>query len=141
MAHAAPLIAINGLFEPGASPRLVLGTRYADAVRRAGGVPLAIAPFDVDLPQGQAALEQLLERVDGLLLSGGDDFATERLGLGPAHPRATPTPIEKQDFDFALARAALARDVPTLGICYGICLLYTSPSPRDLSTSRMPSSA
>ena len=24
---------------------------------------------------------------------------------------------------------------------YDICLLYTSPSPRDLSTSRMPSSA
>ena len=24
---------------------------------------------------------------------------------------------------------------------YEICLLYTSPSPRDLSTSRMPSSA
>ena len=23
----------------------------------------------------------------------------------------------------------------------GVCLLYTSPSPRDLSTSRMPSSA
>ena len=29
---------------------------------------------------------------------------------------------------------------PILGICIG-CLLYTSPSPRDLSTSRMPSSA
>ena len=28
-----------------------------------------------------------------------------------------------------------------MGIAYGICLLYTSPSPRDLSTSRMPSSA
>ena len=27
------------------------------------------------------------------------------------------------------------------GMCYGSCLLYTSPSPRDLSTSRMPSSA
>ena len=29
------------------------------------------------------------------------------------------------------------------GFCAGadICLLYTSPSPRDLSTSRMPSSA
>ena len=26
-------------------------------------------------------------------------------------------------------------------IKYIICLLYTSPSPRDLSTSRMPSSA
>ena len=28
-----------------------------------------------------------------------------------------------------------------LGTENGICLLYTSPSPRDLSTSRMPSSA
>ena len=31
------------------------------------------------------------------------------------------------------------RQVPT--VFNGICLLYTSPSPRDLSTSRMPSSA
>ena len=28
-----------------------------------------------------------------------------------------------------------------LGEMYKLCLLYTSPSPRDLSTSRMPSSA
>ena len=28
-----------------------------------------------------------------------------------------------------------------LGVDNGVCLLYTSPSPRDLSTSRMPSSA
>ena len=28
-----------------------------------------------------------------------------------------------------------------LGVASGSCLLYTSPSPRDLSTSRMPSSA
>ena len=28
-----------------------------------------------------------------------------------------------------------------LGVCSGICLLYTSPSPRDATTSRMPSSA
>ena len=26
-------------------------------------------------------------------------------------------------------------------LTFGTCLLYTSPSPRDLSTSRMPSSA
>ena len=30
---------------------------------------------------------------------------------------------------------------PTLMDTYSRCLLYTSPSPRDLSTSRMPSSA
>ena len=128
MGQAAPLIAINGLFEPGATPRLVLATRYADAVRRAGGVPLAIAPFAVGPadPGAEEALDALLERADGLVLSGGDDFATERLGLGPTHPRASPTPAEKQDFDFALARAALARGVPTLGICYGMQLLGLS---------------
>ena len=32
-----------------------------------------------------------------------------------------------------------ANDIPQHGI--NTCLLYTSPSPRDLSTSRMPSSA
>ena len=31
--------------------------------------------------------------------------------------------------------------VPTMGALHEGCLLYTSPSPRDLSTSRMPSSA
>ena len=32
-------------------------------------------------------------------------------------------------------------DVTAKDVLYGSCLLYTSPSPRDLSTSRMPSSA
>ena len=32
-------------------------------------------------------------------------------------------------------------NIPTLSNKYEVCLLYTSPSPRDLSTSRMPSSA
>ena len=47
-----------------------------------------------------------------------------------------------------LARAAMIREVELQlfgeSVLYArsvICLLYTSPSPRDLSTSRMPSSA
>ena len=32
-------------------------------------------------------------------------------------------------------------DIPNVGDTHVYCLLYTSPSPRDLSTSRMPSSA
>jgi putative glutamine amidotransferase len=117
MGNGPPLIGINGLFErgrgsAGSAPKIVLGARYADAVRRAGGLPLVIAPgVDVD---------ELLERVDGVVLSGGDDFDMERLGLGATHAQATPTPAEKQDFDVALARACLARGVPTLGICYGM---------------------
>ena len=36
------------------------------------------------------------------------------------------------------AGLAVVRDTTSI---FTICLLYTSPSPRDLSTSRMPSSA
>ena len=32
-------------------------------------------------------------------------------------------------------------DMAVAGLKIEVCLLYTSPSPRDLSTSRMPSSA
>ena len=39
------------------------------------------------------------------------------------------------------ARVAVRRRTPYVLTHYGTCLLYTSPSPRDLSTSRMPSSA
>ena len=35
----------------------------------------------------------------------------------------------------------LSYEAGTAGSLAGTCLLYTSPSPRDLSTSRMPSSA
>jgi len=110
-----PIIAVNGQLVDGA---LKLDNRYADSVLKAGGVPLVVPPIG-----GPADIERLLERVDGLLLTGGDDFDTERLGLGPTHPAADPVPTEKQDFDFVLVQKALERDLPILGICYGMQLM------------------
>lgn len=110
----APLIAINGLLLP-ERPAVRADLRYADAVLRAGGIPMVLHPGG-----GPRDVDRLLDRVDGLLLTGGDDFATEPLGLGPTHPEAVVTPREKQDFDFMLAGAALERDLPVLGICYGM---------------------
>ena len=115
---AHPLIGINGLLAPGATPRLSLPVRYADSILKADGVPVAIPPVG-----GPGDLGRLLDRIDGLLLSGGDDFDTERLGLGPTHPAALTTPPEKQDFDLELVRLAVEREIPVLGICYGMqCL-------------------
>ncbi len=122
-----PLIAINGLLAAGEKPKLELATRYADAVLKAGGIPVAIPPCG-----GPGDVERLVERVDGVVLSGGDDFDTARLGLGPVHPSATLTPAAKQDFDFLLARAVVQRGVPVLGICYGMQLLGLAEGGRIL---------
>ena len=113
-----PLIAINGLALTEPRPGLRLDDRYAEAVLKAGGVPFAIPPVG-----GPADLDRMLDRIDGLLLTGGDDFDTELLGQGPTHASAVVTPRAKQDFDLLLARKALDRGIPVLGICYGMqCL-------------------
>ena len=47
-------------------------------------------------------------------------------------------PVSMGDYDdFNMNLASSGETIA--GVCH--CLLYTSPSPRDLSTSRMPSSA
>ena len=113
-----PLIAINGLLSLEKEPSVRLANRYADSILKAGGVPLVIPPVG-----GPMDIDRLLDSVDGVLLTGGDDFDMERLGRGVTHPSAERTPASKQDFDFALATRAVERGVPVLGICYGMQVL------------------
>ena len=88
-------------------------TAYARAVAEAGGMP-------VYLP-AQEDVAALAERIDGLLVPGGGDFAPPRAyHAGVAFDLV---PERQLAFDRALLAAMLERDRPGLAICYGMQLL------------------
>jgi putative glutamine amidotransferase len=91
---------------------------YLAAVQRAGGLALILVP-DVELVEEPA---EALELVDGLLLTGGADIDPSSYGE-PRHPATVDTVPERDEFEIALTRAAIERDLPLLGICRGMQLL------------------
>jgi putative glutamine amidotransferase len=106
---------------------------YVDAVEQAGGIPLLIPPLADD-----ESLATIYARLDGLLLSGGGD-------VDPAHygQERLPTcqePESARDLvELALARRAVAAQLPILGICRGQQLLNVALGGtlyQDLATER-----
>ena len=72
---------------------------------------------------------------------GDNDFSVEHTGVTARQRAGTLERVVKYDQD-AFSKVWDYLAVPTSdGEDDYFCLLYTSPSPRDLSTSRMPSSA
>lgn len=103
---------------PSEPPRwmLALGVTYLDAVTAAGGIPVILAP----LPARR--LEAIIERLDGVCLSGGPDVEPGCYGAG-AHAELGPTEPEVDLFELGLVRAARRRGLPVLAICRGLQVL------------------
>ncbi len=91
---------------------------YVTAVQRAGGLAIVLPPDEavVDDP------DLMLDRVDALMLAGGADIDPASYGAEP-HPETVGTWPDRDRFEVALARRALEREMPVLGICRGMQLL------------------
>ncbi|MFD6269303.1 gamma-glutamyl-gamma-aminobutyrate hydrolase family protein [Nocardia asteroides] len=132
-ATAKPLIGLTGRrfmmgliqgSHPGYSRRLTdaFFADFAERIARAGGVPVML-PYDAD----PAALGDWLS---GVVITGGQDVHPSCWGgdesvVGEIDPVADPSVHDprRDEFEIALTRVALERQIPLLGVCRGMQVL------------------
>ncbi|MGH7965068.1 MAG: gamma-glutamyl-gamma-aminobutyrate hydrolase family protein [Candidatus Binatia bacterium] len=96
---------------------LVCDHRYATAVKDAGGHPVLLP-----IAHQRAVLHRYLEGIDGLVIVGGDDVDPKLYGEPPE--RSTRIIFSKRTaFESWLYKAGKRRELPILGICYGMQLI------------------
>jgi putative glutamine amidotransferase len=93
------------------------GYTYIDAIVRAGGLPI-ILPITTN----KIVLRQIYERVDGLLLAGGNDL-NPKLYREKAYPTTTDFSDERDATEIQLAKWALEEPKSILAICRGMQLI------------------
>lgn len=101
-ASAQPLIEVDGLMPT-----------YTTAVLQAGGLPVMIP-----LTLSEADLQDLFAILDGIILPGGGDIAPERYG-GDPNNKIYGVDETRDRIEFWLAREAVRREKPVLGVCRG----------------------
>ncbi len=89
---------------------------YAAAVLGAGGLPLVLPPLPPDMAG------ELVDQIDGLVLTGGGDLDPSNYGAD-RHPATDLVDPERDAFELALVAVARLRELPVLGICRGAQLL------------------
>jgi putative glutamine amidotransferase len=96
----------------------LLSRSYADALQAAGAVAVMLPPD----PWLAEHPEDALDALDALVLAGGADIDPAGYGA-ERHPKTVNTRPERDRAEIALARGALERDLPVLGICRGMQLI------------------
>jgi putative glutamine amidotransferase len=96
-----------------AHPEMALGMTYLRTLDAAGAIPVVLPPV------GTEHLAGLLDRLDGLCLSGGPDLDPVAYGAPERHVELGPTEPSLDAFELGLARLAVERGLPILAICRG----------------------
>jgi putative glutamine amidotransferase len=99
-------------------PAVLLPLSYARAIHGAGGM-MAMLPPDRRATEHP---DELLDRLDALVLGGGADIDPESQGAD-AHPETVGSNPDRDRFEIALARGALERGMPLLGVCRGMQIM------------------
>lgn len=111
-----PLIGITVSFDSEKNKACLSGS-YFRAVERAGGIPVPILPLD-----DSGRLRGLLERMNGIIFSGGPDVDPSYFHEEP-HIKMGKISPERDEAEIFLARECLRLGKPAMGICRGIQLL------------------
>lgn len=123
LSESRPVIGIATALEPARygvweAPCFLLQVGYVQAIQQAGGMALMIPP-DPALVENP---DEVLDRIDALVLAGGADIDPASYGATP-HPETVGTVPARDEAELALARRAIERDLPVLGICRGMQLI------------------
>jgi putative glutamine amidotransferase len=96
----------------------VLHAQYADAILAAGGIPVLLPPAS----GSDQVAQDVVERLDGLVVTGGADVSPHRYGQEP-DPHTLSWREDRDAWELALLAAADKAALPTLGVCRGMQLM------------------
>ena len=109
-------IASYGIWVGG--PCALLQYSYIESIQRAGAMAMMLPP-DPELVENP---DEVLDRIDALVLAGGCDVDPARYGQ-EQHPETVGMVPARDEFEFALIERAIERDMPTLCVCRGMQVL------------------
>jgi putative glutamine amidotransferase len=112
-----PLIGINMDYRASSkarTPHSLLASGYYECLLSANALPVMIPPLT-----REGDLNPILDKLDGVILTGGDDLDPRKMGLSP-HPSVTMIPERRELADRLLCKLVQQRRIPTLGIGLGM---------------------
>ena len=111
-----PLIGLSpSYYEHKEMDRSILGKSYTDSVQKAGGLPVLIPPIIE-----RNDLAQLIQKLDGIVLTGGDDLHPEYYGESPDPLTPKPFHLRRGEHDRQIFEYVWENKIPTLAICLGM---------------------